>query len=290
MSSGLADEPEPMPKTNRWEGFYAGFNAGYGANNIKTYTNTTVVDKATATIEESIASHDTSYIGGAVAGGQFGYNHVYANHIMLGAEADINWADVYNNVRPTGTASFAIGHAQAIFPGQRGEVDLNQAADYRRVGMDWIGTVRVRAGYDLGKFLPYVTAGLAYGGLSSNFSNYEYGINLKTGPIVPPNLPIVFMGPTGTNTTGATTTVNVGWALGAGAEYMVADGWSVKGEYLYTSIGGVATPHYSQSIEPNDTKTYTTENTGSFGVHQARVGLNYHPGWSFTEPAALFAR
>jgi opacity protein-like surface antigen len=64
---------------------------------------------------------------------------------------------------------------------------------------------------------------------------------------------------------------------------MVADGWSVKGEYLYTSIGGNSMPHYTTSIEASDTKTYTREHTGSFGVHQARVGLNYHPGWSFGE-------
>lgn len=279
---GSADEIEPMPQINRWEGFYAGVNAGYGTNNIKTYTNEIVVDKASGTIEEAVASHDTSYIGGPVAGGQFGYNHIFANHLMLGAEADINWADVYNNATPTGTASFSIGHALAS-PGQIGEVNLNQTSEYRRVGMDWIGTARIRAGYDLGKFMPYVTVGLAYGALSSNFSTYEYGYDLKTVPLTPPMPPIFYMGPVGSSNTGAATTVNVGWAIGAGAEYMVADGWSVKGEYLYTSIGGVATPHYSQSIESSDTKTYTRENTGNFGVHQARIGLNYHPGWSFGE-------
>lgn len=257
---GPADEIEPMSKTNRWEGFYAGLNAGYGANSIKTYTNSTVVDKATGLTESATASHDTSYVGGALAGGQFGYNHVFANHIMLGAEADMNWADIYNNVNPTGTAEYTIGHSvelPVVLPGQLShEVTLDQKSGYRRVGMDWIGTVRARVGYDLGKFLPYVTAGLAYGGLSSNFSDYEYGIEVKTprpifGQLVPPQ----YMGPSGSTTTGFSTTVNVGWAIGAGAGYMVADGWSVKGEYLYTSIGGITTPHYTTNLESSDTKS-----------------------------------
>lgn len=57
------------PKTTLWEGAYAGVNAGYGANNIKTYTNEMVIDKATATFDTLTNSYDTSFIGGALAGG-----------------------------------------------------------------------------------------------------------------------------------------------------------------------------------------------------------------------------
>jgi outer membrane immunogenic protein len=280
-----------VPKTTLWEGAYAGINAGYGLNQLRNYTNETTVDKTTGSIESINNSYDTSYIGGAVAGGQFGYNHVFANHIMLGGEADINWADVYNNANPTNTGSFGVEVASQPpinapplppFPGYS-ELASNYDTNYRRVGMDWVGTVRARLGYDMGRFLPYVTGGLAYGGLQSNINTYSYGKEVRVGTNSALQ-PTVTLTPTGSYSLGNAGVVNIGWAAGAGTEYMVTDSWSIKGEYLYTSIGGVTTPMVSANIEPSDTKTYTTENTGSFGVHQARIGLNYHPGWSFTEP------
>jgi outer membrane immunogenic protein len=283
-SSPASNNSDLIPKRTLWEGAYAGINAGYGTNNIKNYINTTEVTRPGGNIEALSNSYETSYIGGAVAGGQFGYNHVFANHILIGAEADINWADVYNNANPTNSAAFSIGHTNPQAYQGLYEIDTSFAPNYRRVGMDWVGTVRARLGYDMGKFLPYVTGGLAYGGLGSDISNAEYGVAASYGAFVPPQIPTAEVGPNGTYTKGSSSAINAGWVLGAGAEYMVTDGWSIKGEYLYTSIGGVVTPLISQSIEPSDTKAFTTENTGSFGVHQARVGLNYHPGWSFSEP------
>ncbi len=288
--SGPVDEVEPMTKTNRWEGFYAGINAGYGANNINKYTGATEVDKETGNILEGTASREASYIGGALAGGQFGYNHVFANHLMLGAEADVNWSNIYNNTTPNDTAShtLAVSFKDNIPKPFPTEINSKSQFGYSRVGLDWIGTVRARVGYDLGKFLPYVTGGLAYGGLSSNLGEYAYGWN-QTFRIN--RVPVAAMEAVSSGTDGYTSTVTFGWALGAGAEFMVADGWSVKGEYLYTSIGGITMPQQSwQSETGAETKTYTSDHTGSFGVHQARVGLNYHPGWSFTEPMALFAK
>ena len=277
---------DDVPKRTLWEGVYAGINAGYGLNNIRNYTNETTVDKTTGGIDSINNSYDTSYVGGAVAGGQFGYNHVFANRMMLGGELDINWADVYNNANPTNTGAFGIQHAhKAAFGPQPAysEITANRDANYRRVGMDWVGTVRARLGYDMGRFLPYVTAGLAYGGLQSNINTYAYANEVKV------YYDSAFQGrtqltPTGNYSLGSASAINAGWAAGAGMEYMVADNWSIKGEYLYTSIGGVTTPLVSANMEPSDTKTYTTENTGSFGVHQARVGLNYHPGWGLPEP------
>jgi outer membrane immunogenic protein len=278
---GSADEIETMPKTNRWEGFYAGINAGYGANNINVYNSTNSYDKQSGALIEAVTSRTMSYIGGAVAGGQFGYNHVFANHIMLGAEADIDWADVYNNTSPTNTTTNVINVAGNFAPSYLPrEIVSNTTSDYSRLGMDWVGTVRARVGYDLGKFLPYVTGGFAYGGLSNSLGNYDYGTEYRIRPTTPLTATVT---PEAARTMGNSSTVSFGWALGAGAEFMVADGWSVKGEYLYTSIGGVTMPHYSQSTENNEFKTFVSEHTGSIGVHQARVGLNYHPGWSFGE-------
>ena len=268
------------PKTTLWEGAYAGINAGYGTSDLRTYTNTTTYSKTYNSVEELSNENATSYLGGAVAGGQFGYNHVFANQLMLGAEADIDWADIYNRAAPNSTGNINIERQHNPYNGEV-EINASSASAYGRQGLNWIGTLRGRVGYDLGKFLPYITAGLAYGETSNN--NHE--INQALSYYVSPQPPRVLQAyPTGSYAMGNSGSISAGWAAGAGAEYMVADGWSVKGEYLYTSIGGVTTPQFSKSIEQNDTTNFVTTNTGSFGVHQARVGLNYHPGWSFTEP------
>lgn len=270
-------------KGTLWEGAYAGINAGYGTGNLQNYTNTSVIDKQTNTVESITNSSNTSYLAGAVAGGQFGYNHVFANRIMLGAEADINWADIYNTATPTNTSSLSVESTARKFPNDPVEMGASYTTGYGRVGMDWVGTVRGRLGYDLGKFLPYVTGGLAYGEITSSNHTTETSVEyIARGAF--PFPPVSTFEPSGSYSRGSSASVSAGWAAGAGAEYMVADGWSVKGEYLYTSIGGVTTPQFSQATEQSDTKSFTTKNTGSFGVHQARIGLNYHPGWSFTEP------
>jgi outer membrane immunogenic protein len=141
----------------------------------------------------------------------------------------------------------------------------------------------MRLGYELGNFLPFITAGFAYGQLTSNFHTIEYGLEalIRAGAQPPLNIQLT---PEGSYNFGNASVLSTGWAAGAGMEYMVAKNWSIKAEYLYTSLGGITTPHISQSIEPSDTKTYTLENTGGFGIHQARIGLNYHPGWTITTP------
>jgi outer membrane immunogenic protein len=277
---------------SQWEGAYAGINAGYGLGNIKTYTNSFTVDKTTGGVEEISNSNLASYIGGAIAGGQFGYNYLLSNHIMLGVESDIGWADIYNNVNPADSQAFSINTQQTgqppcigCIPPQPGnlqnEIGTSFSSNYNRVGLDWLGTARLRFGYEMGNFLPFITAGFAYGQLTSKFYDKQYGLEATQQPILPP---LTQIGQEGSYNIGNASVLSTGWAAGAGMEYMVAKNWSIKAEYLYVSLGGITTPHISQSIEPSDTKTYTLENTGGFGIHQARIGLNYHPGWTISQP------
>lgn len=270
--------PIVAPAIAGWSGVYGGINAGYGVGNVNNYTNETTafpgyngpLGNLPPSLVSAMHSSDLGYVGGALAGGQVGYNHVFANHVMLGAEADMNWADVYNNTSPTDTGNVEVDQTGA----------LSSTSEYRRVGLDWVGTVRMRLGYDMGRFLPYVTGGFAYGGLSSSIKSAQYSFtNIAPTPGANP----VLTG-NGNLSNGNNHSVSLGWALGAGAEYMVTDNWSVKGEYLYTQLQGVTTYMNSKSTEASLTKTYTSENTGSFGVHQARVGLNYHTDWLAWKP------
>ena len=74
--------------------------------------------------------------------------------------------------------------------------------------VDYFGTVRGRIGLmPWDRSLVYATGGLAYGQTTTSF-----------------------LLPLGSNT-------KVGWTVGAGFEYMIAQNWSLKTEYLYVDLG-----------------------------------------------------
>ncbi|MCK1360103.1 outer membrane protein [Bradyrhizobium sp. 199] len=56
-----------------------------------------------------------------------------------------------------------------------------------------------------------------------------------------------------------------GWTVGAGVEAFFAPQWSVKGEYLYRSLGGET--YFSGAVP-----------TGTLNFHTVQVGVNYHFG------------
>ncbi|NPU12932.1 MULTISPECIES: outer membrane protein [Bradyrhizobium] len=104
---------------------------------------------------------------------------------------------------------------------------------------DW-GTVRGRLGYAFGPTLLYVTGGYAWA--DNRITLSAPGISLSDSKI------------------------HSGWTVGAGAEWMFAPQWSLKGEYLYKSFGG-------------ESYTFTglgTLATGTLNVHSGQVGINYH--------------
>jgi len=111
-----------------WAGLYIGANVGYGwsAN------------------DDQLALSGDSPTGlspaGAFGGGQIGYNWQFG-HLVVGAEADIQGADISDTVH-----------------------DLNFLDNFHS-RLDWFGTVRGRLGYAFDRTLVYATAGFAYGGI-----------------------------------------------------------------------------------------------------------------------------
>jgi opacity protein-like surface antigen len=88
---------------------------------------------------------------------------------------------------------------------------------------------------------------------------------------------------------GNNSSVRIGWATGAGAELAVAEHWSIRGEYLFTQLNAISTNSSgSSSFYSTYNGSYNSSNTGirwnqsssgPIGIHQARVGLNYHTDW-----------
>jgi outer membrane immunogenic protein len=82
--------------------------------------------------------------------------------------------------------------------------------------LKWAASARLRAGYALGNWLPYVTGGIAV-------ADYEVvGSNLIDTRMMP-HSPLA-----------------VGWTAGLGVAYALSDELQLKGEYRYTNYGGDA--------------------------------------------------
>ena len=154
-----------------WSGFYVGVNAGYG------FGNSNWTDPVAG-----IATGDFS-LGGGLVGGTIGYNMQLGGSVF-GVEGDIAWSGIEGS-----TSTLCFGAC--------------------KTANDWLGTLRGRAGYAFGRFLPYLTGGAAFG-----------NVNATTSP-----------------DTGSFSSTNIGWTFGAGVEYAFFTNWSAKLEYRYVDLG-----------------------------------------------------
>jgi outer membrane immunogenic protein len=153
-----------------WNGFYLGINAGYGFGR-STWTDT--ITQATT---------GSFNVNGGLVGGTAGYN-LQLSTIVVGLEGDIDWSNI------------------------KGSTTTNCVSTCE-TSNSWLGTARGRIGYAFDRFLPYVTAGAAFGNVKGSVAGF--GNFSKT---------------------------QVGWTGGAGLEYAFFDNWSAKFEYLYVDLG-----------------------------------------------------
>jgi outer membrane immunogenic protein len=142
---------------------------------------------------------------GGLVGGTAGYNY-QINRVVLGVEGDVDWSGI------------------------RGSTGGNTTSD------SWLSTVRGRVGYAADRFMPYITAGGAFGNINASAPGLGGGSATKAG-----------------------------WTVGAGLEFAIAGNWTAKAEYLYADLGrfncgvGCGAP---------------TDNV-SFNANLIRGGVNY---------------
>lgn len=119
----------------------------------------------------------------------------------------------------------------------------------------YLGTLRGRVGYGFDRALIYVTGGLAYGNAAA--------------PNAIVSLPL---GLAGLRTGSAN--MQVGWTVGAGAEFAITNNWSVKGEYLYADLGSKGVGYTdSATLLPVPVSLKTAD-------HVLRAGVNYRFNWA----------
>jgi outer membrane immunogenic protein len=133
----------------------------------------------------------------------------------LGGNLGYAWGATSNN--PTRPSGFA-GGVEGGYNWQMGRFVLGGEADIQHSGATdtfapwkfsnpWFGTLRGRAGYAVGNFLIYGTAGVAFGELQAQ----TIGLLSESH-------------------------ANVGWTAGAGIEAGFAANWSAKVEYLFVDL------------------------------------------------------
>jgi outer membrane immunogenic protein len=105
---------------------------------------------------------------------------------------------------------------------------INDAAGANNVDIDAMGTVRARIGYAMNRWLVYGTGGLAWAHADATYAGF---VNDR---------------------------FYLGWAAGAGIEYMIAPRWTAKLEYIYADYG---------SITDNADTANLTASTIKFGVN-----------------------
>lgn len=134
-----APAPLPVASSYNWSGAYVGAQAGYGwgRSHLKVVANGNYADP-----------DPHGFLGGIYAG----YNHQFANNVVLGVEADAAFGDI----KGSGPGRFAAG---PVFPG----VDVSGQSK-------WTGALRARAGYAVDRWLPYVAGGVA-------FTKYKVSVN-----------------------------------------------------------------------------------------------------------------
>jgi len=208
----------PPPPPLVWTGFYAGLNIGGGwnANNPNNegsiYFDPNYAFGGTGFLPGGIPStnlfflpngNQTGSAGGVVGGGQVGYNYQFNPSIVIGAEADFQGSSIGGN-GPGNTAFYPSPFlTPPVFATLNDVLIPVDPINGGRLGVNWFGTVRGRAGWLFTpSLLVYGTAGFAYGGVSSWGSN-----NTSTG-----------------------------WTAGGGIEWMFAPRWSAKLEYLYIDL------------------------------------------------------
>jgi len=234
----------PMMAAPSWTGFYIGVNGGGGWGTSETglgyilggtaapipaaFDNVTpngaqaglcssAQCQALNRIAVVNAASNTLNPSGGMAGGQVGYL-LQQGSVVGGLEAAFDWSGVKQSV--LSNSAYPAGVAAGL------PFSFNE-----RVSSTWLFTFLGRVGFDLGAWYPYATAGLAVADIK--YANAFSDPNSPAGIVAP-----VVTGPFA----GAISIdqVKAGIAAGGGLEWRFDNHWSLRGEYLFISFGGVS--------------------------------------------------
>jgi outer membrane immunogenic protein len=194
----------------------------------------------------SLGSTGNFPVKGGVFGGTLGVNYAgFGDWVLLGFEGDFDWSGASGS-----------GGCSVLDAGLPGETLVLPPGSTCQTRIDWLSTFRLRAGYTWSHFLFYATAGGAVGDFRISSQPSGFGHN--------PSAPL-------------------GWAAGAGVEYLFNDAISVKLEYLYVNLTKVSCPSgtlcSADNLEPQNITRTLSSGSVSFTENLIRAGVNYKFSW-----------
>lgn len=151
---------------------------------------------------DDLGNYDDIDLSGWTLGATLGANFTVTPGLILGAAGDLAWTGISGYEDPV-------------------DFDIN-----------WTGSLRGKAGFDGGAFMPYLTAGVAFAGATAS----EAGTD--------------------------STQMHFGWTAGAGVEVAVVDNVSVDLQYRYSDYG---TADYS--LDTDDATFDLSTHTVTAGVN-----------------------
>lgn len=197
-----------------WSGPYLGAQIGYGRGDMSSVTTNLV---GTFPVFFDYASD------GVLGGARAGYNF-QAGRLVLGIEGDVEAAGLSGR---QATPAYGVVY------------DSETTADF-------LASIRARGGFAFDRVLLYVTGGVAWGNVKTEYS--------CDGCV---------------SAAGATSTIEdirVGWTVGGGAEYSVAPNVSLSLEYRYTDLGA------ERLVDVAQVADYQQKN---FTIDTVRLGFSF---------------
>jgi len=282
MSAAHADDLQgynALASARSWTGLYGGLNVGYGfsaggrssggqtyyENNGPAYSPPFDTETRGA---GGPAWNTAARLGGVIGGVQLGYNRRLNPWLVSGLEVDFQASGLSGSAFASNTTAITLMPYPVNGP-NLWPVTGNASTSQR---VDWYGTVRGRLGVTSfnQSLLVYGTGGLAYGQVKQDFT-YSGGF-----------LPVANLGFGGSTWVGSasSTTTKVGWALGAGLEW-IPEGmpnWSIKAEYLYIDLGSSTVNLTAPAFRTSDGEGFRTvqaSNRMEARFQTVRIGLNY---------------
>jgi outer membrane immunogenic protein len=252
-----ASTPGPCPACN-WSGFYIGGNVGGGIGYDKAHENDQLIPPGgSPAVTNPLVDvlHTASPVGG-LGGFQAGFNW-QTNHIVLGAEADWDWA----GQRDTFTNQNFSASTAVVSP------TLITLTDDQKITS--LGTARARLGWADNCFLWYVTGGAAWGRVQSNYTFQATSLAAGGGGAL-------FTAPFAASST----TTKAGWTIGGGVETSLAwlglsDHWSGKLEYLYVDLGSISNTFGIPVTAAGVAASHVFTSSSNLADNIIRVGVNY---------------
>jgi outer membrane immunogenic protein len=229
--------PPPPPAVQNWTGFYIGAHVGGGVTDgdlRADYLSLTppVVFGVDPTLAHTSAS---GFLGGV----QAGYNWQFAPNWVVGVEGDFSWTGMDSTFTTFGTFT-------------SGAPNTTQPTTWTR-DLNWLASARARLGFLVTpSLLLYGTGGGAWG-------NFDYSASF------------VNTAPGSNNWLNSFSSTRFGYVVGAGAEWMFAPHWLVRGEYLFYHLDGTSQLATNPTF-PNFPIQFTW---GDTDTHVGRVAVSY---------------